>query len=127
MKTSIRTTLLLLLLAGMTLTNTSCATLFGGKRTPYQQTKPLAGQPARSVRPVALVGDILLFFPIGLIVDFANGAIYKPYEPVASSGTYQTPAQAAAARPTAVAPQRATAPSQRTAPTQKTATPRKRP
>lgn len=130
MKTSIRTTLLLLLLAGMTLTNTSYATLFGGKRTQCQQTKPLAGQPSRSVRTAALVGDILLFFPIGLIVDFVNGAIYKPCDTVASNGngtgTYTAPAPAVDIRPAVVAPQRTAAPAPRTAPAQRTTTTRKR-
>ena len=58
-------------------TLSSCATVFGGSVSTCQKTKPLAGQPARSVRGVALVADILLFWP-GTIVDFATGAIYKP-------------------------------------------------
>jgi hypothetical protein len=55
----------------------SCATLFGGKVTQAQRTAPKAGEPSRSVRPVALIADILLFWP-SLVVDFATGAIYKP-------------------------------------------------
>ena len=55
----------------------SCATVFGGAVSACQKTKPAAGQPARSVRGVALIADILLFWP-GTIVDFATGAIYKP-------------------------------------------------
>ncbi len=55
----------------------SCATVFGGKITDYQKTKPAAGQPQRNVRVGALICDILLFWP-GTIVDFATGAIYKP-------------------------------------------------
>jgi len=58
-------------------TLSSCATVFGGKVSACQKTKPAAGQPARSVRAGALVADILLFWP-GAIVDFATGAIYKP-------------------------------------------------
>lgn len=58
-------------------TLSSCATVFGGRVTECQKTKPTAGQPARSVRGVALVADILLFWP-GAVVDFATGAIYKP-------------------------------------------------
>lgn len=61
----------------ITITLSSCATIFGGKVSECQKTKPAAGQPARSVRGVALVADILLFWP-GAIVDFATGAIYKP-------------------------------------------------
>lgn len=59
------------------LTMTNCATVFGGKVTEYQKTKPQAGEKQREVRVVALVADILLFWP-GAIVDFATGAIYKP-------------------------------------------------
>ncbi len=58
-------------------TLSSCATVFGGRVSDCQKTKPTAGQPARSVRGVALVADILLFWP-GAVVDFATGAIYKP-------------------------------------------------
>ncbi len=55
----------------------SCATVFGGSVNSYQRTKPLPGQEARRIRPVALIADILLFWP-GAIVDFATCAIYKP-------------------------------------------------
>ncbi len=55
----------------------SCATVFGGKVTTCQKTKPAPGEPSRPVRPAALIADILLFWP-GTIVDFATGAIYKP-------------------------------------------------
>ena len=55
----------------------SCATLFGGQIGSCQRTKPVAGQPSRQIRGVALVLDILIFWP-GLILDFANGSIYKP-------------------------------------------------
>lgn len=56
---------------------TNCATVFGGKVTDQQKTKPAPGEQQRQVRAVALIADILLFTP-GLIVDFATGAIYKP-------------------------------------------------
>ncbi len=55
----------------------SCATVFGGKVSDCQRTKPAAGEPARAIRGGALIADILLFWP-GAIVDFATGAIYKP-------------------------------------------------
>lgn len=55
----------------------SCATLFGGKVTEYQKTRPAPGEPQRELRIGALVADILLFWP-SLAVDFATGAIYKP-------------------------------------------------
>lgn len=55
----------------------SCATVFGGRVSEAQRTKPKQGEPARAIRGGALVADILLFWP-GAIVDFATGAIYKP-------------------------------------------------
>lgn len=55
----------------------SCATVFGGSVTEAQRTRPAVGEPARAIRPVALIADIILFWP-GAIVDFATGAIYKP-------------------------------------------------
>jgi len=56
---------------------TGCATVFGGKVTEYQKTKPGPGEPQREIRVGALIADIILFWP-GTIVDFATGAIYKP-------------------------------------------------
>lgn len=56
---------------------TSCASVFGGKVSECQRTKPTEGQPARQVRVGALIADVVLFVP-GVIVDFATGAIYKP-------------------------------------------------
>ena len=55
----------------------SCATVFGGKVSSYQKTKPAAGQQQRDIRVGALIADVLLFWP-GAIIDFATGAIYKP-------------------------------------------------
>ena len=55
----------------------SCATVLGGKITDHQKRKPLEGEPQRDVRVVALVADIILFWPFA-VVDFATGAIYKP-------------------------------------------------
>lgn len=61
----------------VTVSMSSCATVFGGKVTQYQKTKPAPGQPQREVRVGALIADILLFWP-GAAIDFATGAIYKP-------------------------------------------------
>lgn len=58
-------------------TLSSCATVFGGHVDSYQRTRPTTGQPTRAIRPVAMIADIVLFWP-GLIVDFATCAIYKP-------------------------------------------------
>lgn len=55
----------------------SCATVFGGRVSECQRTKPAAGQPTRKIRAVALIADVLLFWP-GAVVDFATGAIYQP-------------------------------------------------
>lgn len=55
----------------------SCATVFGGQVSTYQRTRPAPGQPQRSVRAVAMICDILLFWP-GTFVDFGTGAIYRP-------------------------------------------------
>jgi hypothetical protein len=74
MKNKIRQILAFTVLAAVL---SSCATVFGGKVSEYQKTKPAAGQPQRNVRVAALICDILLFWP-GTIVDFATGAIYKP-------------------------------------------------
>jgi hypothetical protein len=57
----------------------SCATIFGGPITTYQKTKPSPGEPKREIRPVPFILDIItLYGIIGLVVDFADGAIYKP-------------------------------------------------
>ena len=61
----------------LSLMMTSCATVFGGKVTDYQKTKPAAGQKQREIRVGALIADLLLFWP-GAVIDFATGAIYKP-------------------------------------------------
>jgi hypothetical protein len=62
----------------------SCATILGGRVTEYQRKKPADGDLARKIRGVALVADILLFWP-GAVVDFATGAIYQPEKQTASS------------------------------------------
>ena len=56
---------------------TSCATVIGGKVTTQQKTKPRVGEEQRQVRVIALIADIMIFWPV-TIVDFATGAIYKP-------------------------------------------------
>jgi len=74
MKEKITSFMAIVLVAGML---SSCATVFGGRVSECQRTRPAAGEPTRAVRGAALVADILLFWP-GLIVDFATGAIYRP-------------------------------------------------
>ena len=70
-----------LLIAVISITLTSCATILGGRVSSQQRTKPLAGEPSRKVRAVALIADVLLFWP-GAFIDFATGAIYKPEQAV---------------------------------------------
>ncbi|MBO9674200.1 MAG: hypothetical protein J7577_12190 [Sphingobacteriaceae bacterium] len=65
----------------------SCATVLGGKVTQAQRTKPKEGEPARKVRTVALIADILIFPPL-VVVDFATGAIYKPQKEKSSDHTH---------------------------------------
>lgn len=77
MRKQLENPFLLFLLVSVLLVNTSCATIFGGKVSDCQRTKPAEGQPSRQLRAGALIADILLFWP-GAIVDFATGAIYKP-------------------------------------------------
>ena len=62
----------------LALSMTGCATILGGPINSHQRTKPGPGQQQREVRPIWLIADVLLFLP-GTIVDFATGAIYKPY------------------------------------------------
>lgn len=72
-KTLLRISAIVLIAA----TLSSCATVFGGRVSDCQRTKPAPGQPARAVRAGALIADIVLFWP-GTIVDFVTGAIYRP-------------------------------------------------
>ena len=61
------------------LLNTGFGTILGGRIDRCQTTKGESGTPTRSIRPFALIGDIFIGgFIINLIVDFADGAIYKP-------------------------------------------------
>jgi hypothetical protein len=61
------------------ITLSSCATVFGGRVSSCQRTRPSQGEPTRAIRGGALIADILLFWP-GIGVDFITGAIYKPCE-----------------------------------------------
>jgi hypothetical protein len=74
-KNVIKFTAILLVIASLS----SYATVFGGKVSDCQRTKPAVGEPARKVRVGALIANILFFTP-GLIVDFATGAAYRPCE-----------------------------------------------
>ena len=73
-KSLTRSLLAIAILASMS----SCATVFGGRVTEYQRTKPAPGQPQREIRAGALIADVVLFWP-SVLVDFITGAIYRPY------------------------------------------------
>ena len=73
MKNSIKILAVIILASSLS----SCATIFGGPITASQRAKPSAGEPQRKVRVVALIADILIFWPAA-IVDFATAAIYRP-------------------------------------------------
>ena len=73
-KSLTRSLLAIAILASMS----SCATVFGGRVTEYQRTKPAPGQPQREIRAGALIADVVLFWP-GAVIDFITGAIYRPY------------------------------------------------
>ena len=68
----------------LTLSMSSCGTVFGGRISECQKTKPAPGQPKRQIRPFAVVGD-LLTAGVWLIVDFVDGGIYKPCNTTASA------------------------------------------
>ncbi len=72
-KSLTRSLLAIAILASMS----SCATVFGGRVTEYQRTRPAAGQPQREIRAGALIADVVLFWP-GAVFDFITGAIYRP-------------------------------------------------
>jgi hypothetical protein len=72
-KSLTRSLLAIAILASMS----SCATVFGGRVTEYQRTRPAPGQPQREIRAGALIADVVLFWP-GAVIDFITGAIYRP-------------------------------------------------
>lgn len=56
---------------------TSCGTVFGGKITKCQQK---GNKGHREVNAVVLVADIVLSGPVGVIIDFCDGHMYKKCE-----------------------------------------------
>jgi hypothetical protein len=73
-----RKILLVSLLILSVVSMTSCATIFGGTIDSCQVNRLGWGQPRRKIRIFALVGDLVVI--PGLIIDFADCAIYKPCE-----------------------------------------------
>lgn len=65
----------------------SCATVLGGRVNPCQRHRPRNNEPTRQIRVVALVADIILWWP-GLVIDFATGAIYRPCRGAGQQGTH---------------------------------------
>jgi hypothetical protein len=57
----------------------SCGTIFGGTITDCQKKGPVQGGVHRTIRPAALIFDILGPLPIiAAVIDFADGGIYVP-------------------------------------------------
>jgi hypothetical protein len=56
----------------------SCATVFGGRVSDCQKTKPLPGEKSRQLRPIPFVWQLVTGNIVGLAIDFTTGAIYKP-------------------------------------------------
>ena len=63
---------------------TSCATIVGGQVTESQRRKPLPGEQSRQIKVGALIADAVFFGGVGILIDFATGAIYKPVLPKSS-------------------------------------------
>lgn len=80
--------MLLLCTIVLLLEMSSCATIVGGQVTDSQRRKPLPGEQARQIKVGALVADALFFGGLGILIDFATGAIYKPVEKSTSSNNY---------------------------------------
>ena len=72
--------MLLLCTIVLLLEMSSCATIVGGQVTESQRRKPLPGEQARQIKVGALVADAFFFGGLGILIDFATGAIYKPVE-----------------------------------------------
>jgi hypothetical protein len=66
-----------ILILFIALSCTSCATVFNGKTTDCQRTKPKQGEPRREIKKGALIIDIFVLGAIPLIIDFATCSIYK--------------------------------------------------
>lgn len=77
-------------LAVIILSQSSCATIMGGKVDNCQRTKPAEGGKTRKVRAGYLIADALFGF-VPLIVDFATNAIYKPCAPNGTAKNIQVP------------------------------------
>jgi len=80
--------MLLLCTIVLLLEMSSCATIVGGQVTASQRRKPLPGEQARQIKVGALVADAFFFGGLGILIDFATGAIYKPVEKTNSSNNY---------------------------------------
>ena len=80
---------MILLITGffLNLELTSCATIVGGQVTESQRRKPLPGEQSRQIKVGALIADAVFFGGLGILIDFATGAIYKPVEKVNSGSS----------------------------------------
>ncbi len=69
----------------LTLLQSGCATLYGGRISDCQRHRPPQGQPSRKIRGAAATCDIvfgIFLFEVPIGIDFLTGAIYKPCENV---------------------------------------------
>lgn len=60
------------------LTLESCATILGGAKTDHQRHRAECGEPRRRIRVGFLIADCI-FFPPGILIDFATKKIYKRF------------------------------------------------
>lgn len=68
----------IIVLLAITFCLSSCATVFGGHITSEQTIKPKKGDAPRHIRGAAFFFDIIPGCGLGLIIDFADCAIYRP-------------------------------------------------
>ncbi len=73
--------LTLIFLSSLIIFQCGCATLFGGRVTECQKTKPAPGEAHRKIKPGAFTVDFIIglaTLEIPLMIDFATSAIYQP-------------------------------------------------
>lgn len=61
--------IVVMLIAVLVLSSFNCATILDGAKKPHERTS--------DIQWGYFVLDVLFFFPLSLIIDFADGAIYK--------------------------------------------------
>ena len=85
-----------------------CATLFGGKVTQCQKTKPAKGEAHRKIKSGAFIVDVIVglgIFQIPLAIDFLTRAIYQPCDNSATPPKPEPPKKDNAQKPNPEQPQ----------------------